>query len=365
PVEEAPLTVPRLLSAGFVFSLAVTGRIHFVLFLPVFLGLLLDVKKPWISLSRGIVFSAAALALPLAWYSFTYFASMRSEHVLTNIFCQAGARKVGDQSYLLSLEYYRRIFDIFTQTMLTPLAFPGFLIGLAMLPKAGKRVGAVLLGGLLLGGATLILSPQKIMAHDFYLAGVFPFIILTAALGISQVAAALPMLHRPGMAAVFMGLFLMASARYFTHPLFTVPQEIFKVQRAAEALQKIARPEDEIIVAGVSTASMAYYADRPAWVMQFQDIGGHLAYYLRDSRFTQRTLSEIRAEEASMQNAVSWLEYFKAQGAKFFAASNRAEADAHPDLMAHLRGHYRLVSEPQALYYLFDLSAEPLAGGLS
>ncbi|HTL46682.1 MAG TPA: glycosyltransferase family 39 protein [Verrucomicrobiae bacterium] len=356
-VRSEEIGMAEIVGSALALGLAITGRIHLVLFYPLL---------AWQSLRRSrqpvsgfLVYSVFAAALPLAWYGFTYFASLNSEHILTNIFFQAAARKVGDQNYLRSLEYYRHIFDILAQTMLTPLVFPFLFAGLAALYLKKHKAAPFLLGGLAAGGAIAVLSPQKVMAHDFYLYGLFPFVCLCAGWGLRTTAGAFPAAAASRAAFAGLALYFLVSARYFAHPIFTVPPETADDLAAARAVRSLTQPDDKIIVGGDSPATLLYYADRPAWTMQFTEFGKGLPYYLNNPKFSKRSAQIIQEEEEAMKDPVTWLEYLKGQGAHYFAVPRRAELDKETPLAGYLKGHYAELSKPKDPFYLFDLHGMP------
>jgi hypothetical protein len=349
--------------AGFFFSLAVTGRIHFLLILPVLAGRILfagDAKKTRI-VPAG-VFLLCAMALPLAWYVFTYFVSIRSDNIHTNLFLQLSGRKLGDQNYLMNPDYYRHVFDILTEKFVTPLAFPFIVLGCLLSGgAAGKDPGrdrVALVWGIILGALMIFLFPQKVMVHEFYLYVLFPFAVIFCGLGISRMMEAFPVLRKGTVILLLMILYLACSSRYFLHPIFKYPSEDKKILPMAEAIRENSRPDDWFIVLGRGFSESVYYADRPSWDMNLDLVGKPLAYFFKDPRFSGADFKKLDALENAMKDPVTWLNYLKDQGARYLIAPRAGDLSGCAVLESYIREHFKKIPTSQDLFF-YDLSKAP------
>ncbi len=354
--NDKQLPLASVLLSALCFSVAVTGRIHLVLFYPVWIFCVF-LKHDKQKILRSLLFTFFAAAMPVLWYAHTFFSSIHADNVLTNVFLQVGMRKIGDQNYLASHELYQRIFYIFFQIMVTPLLFPFLLVGLVSVFKRRRAAVGIVIGSLIAGSLVAVISPQKVMAHDFYLYGIFPFICMLTACGIVFVSDRFPLLNRGFIWAILFFFYFIFSFCYFAHPIFKGSPEDWNIREVSRFVQSHTNPEDRIIVAGNNPAPMLYYSDRPAWTLQFNQIGKELAPYLKNPRFRQVDLKKVEEEERAMKNPVAWLEYLMKQGAGFLLVHDRRELEKFPDFLSYLEEHATRISGPTDDFYCFKLSA--------
>lgn len=359
--RQAPVGWLRAFAAGIPFSIAVAGRIHLVLFLPllclyVFFSAATGRRKQIIPVF-GLL--ASALALPLAWYVHTYFLSIASDNVHTNLFLQLSSRRLGDQQYLLDVDYYRLVLDIFTQKILTPLLFPFFIMGLALFnwrPQEGRTERLLVLGGCLFGLLIIFFFPQKIRAHEFYLYGAFPFVMMTAALAVSKVLDTCPNFKKTGFMILALMVYLAVSSRYFLHPIFKYPDKNNNVLVAARILQQKTRPDDWLIIAGKGFSELVYYAQRPSWPLHLDLVGKPLSPYSEMGRFSGNDLRQMELLDRAMKYPVDWLEYLRGQGARYLIAPYPEELEPFPQWKAYIEQHFKRIETPDNLFF-YDLSA--------
>src|SRR3989338_2380674 len=309
--ESRTFSFAHVLVAGLAFSIAVTGRIHFVLLLP---ALLISIRA---ESARGkaiqmLIFCIVALLLPLAWYSYTYFIALRADNVHTNIFMQLSSLLQGNKNLLTNLDYYKVVFDILSQMMLTPLLFPFLLVGLIFMDRTspGFRITVVAAG---CGALAIFLSPYKVMRYDFYLYVIFPFLVMIVAAGVAPILEAFPFLKKERFVVMFVIFYLVASSRFFCHPIFKHPNA-GSILKAARAIELQTTVEDKLIVVGHDVGPTLYYTNRPAWSIELDLIGSSVALYQKNSRFTRVDLRKLEQLEVAMKNPISWVEYLRQQG---------------------------------------------------
>ncbi len=339
--------------SAFCFSLAITSRIHWVLLLPVSSYWILFQQKEN-RFVRFIGFSFIALVMPAIWYFYTYWMGLRIDYLLTNAFLQAGMRTWGDHQYLLDPDYYRRLFDIFSGNMLTPLLLPFFFLGI-LFQKSTK--GLFLLVGIAVGSLIIILCPQKIMAHDFYLYAIFPFICWLSACGVAHVFEAFPQFNKKILYFSFIFLYLAISSRYFYHPVFKQDANQSRILAAASAVKNISRSDEMLIVAAAEPAPLVYYADRPALTIEFGSVGKAVAPYLKNPRFTQVNLNDIQVLESAMKDPIAWFECLRQKGAHYFVSPDK-ELLIKSGLLEYLENYYQQISKPSDPFFLFSLGRQ-------
>ena len=355
---DKELGLLRILMAGFFFSLSVTARLHFLSFLPASFLNLLWRKQP--KIHHLFLFVLLALTLPLLWYGYTYFASIKADNVHTNLFVQAATRVWQDKPLLLSLPYYLRVFDIVSGVMLTPLLFPFLFLGF-LVPLQKRRSMGILTTYLLFGSLVAILAPQKIMNEEFYLAGIFPFLSIAVGLGFAHLWEIWTFRKTTVWIFAFLAFYLVVSCRYFLHPIFKGSEHMEAVMQAAQFIQKNTNPDDFIIVTGNEPVLLAYYVDRPHWVLSFNSTGEEMRPYHKVFHFSGNNPAEIEAQEAAKKDLLSWVTYCRARGAKYLTVAPKEDLEAKPALMTYLNEHDQILSSDQDDFYLFRLAPRSLA----
>ncbi|GEM_PF-1007956 len=338
------------LLSGLFFSLAVTNRVHFILFFPVWFLYLLVTRRIWsVRMLHASIFSFFALAMPVAWYGYTLLLAsdpLYKDHILINIYLSVGPgmyHKLGDPLYLFNPNYYKDVFNTVSQTMLTPLLFPFPFLGIILARKREKGFWFTV-GGVLLGALLIFVSPRKVAVQDFYLYGLFPFLCFLAAAGIDPLLEKFSALRRPASVYFFLAFYLGISARYFAHPIFKYPEDENQIKAVRERIESETRPEDVLIISGNQPAIMAYYADRPVVTLQLSHIGKSLPPYMKNSNLTPAAQAEVNRLEESMKDPVTWLEYLRSRGASYFLALEKEDLESVPALLTHLEKRYKNLS---------------------
>ncbi|MFH0983972.1 MAG: hypothetical protein V1882_00395 [Candidatus Omnitrophota bacterium] len=339
-----------LLSALF-FSLAITGRLHWILFFPLFI-----VPLWWAGpeqRSRKLFFFAVlALALPVAWYAHTYFASLNTPHVHTNLFLQMATSQKGS-AFWFRPELYRAVAITFAKNMFAVIALPFFLLGI---PKAlQSREGRLCLwAGLGVGAVLMFLSPEKLIHHDFYLYAIFPFLVPVTALGVVGMAERFPK-RAIALIAAFMTLLVLASAIFSSRTIFTAPEDEKRMWKIAERVREITPPEAPIVIGSENSAIIVFYADRPAWNLAASAVGKKDRSYLSMTRFTGRDKNSLEKFEKARQSPADWLEYLRTQGAAYFVVPEPDAFGGFPDFLPYVAARYKDISDSPKNYHLYEL----------
>lgn len=347
----------KVVLAGFFLSLAITGRVHFILMMAPFgVDLLLYHSKK--KILKGFLLLGTALILPILWTLYTYQASFQSANVITNVFIQVAARPVGDQMYLSNPEYYKRLIEIFGVRLLSPLGFPFFCLGAIVSLLRRERFDWLLLSGAFSTLLLCILAPQKIMAHDFYLYAAFPFVVLLTAIGIHKV---FMKLNAKAVIPFMIGglcLYAVVSARFFINPIYTEGENADLIQETAKYVEEFTEPTDKLIVFGRGPAEMFYYANRPGWPMDPGAAGKPLAYYVEDVKYKKNPPGELSKLRESRKSLSSWFEYLRDEGAQYLLAFNKAELVQYSSFFEELKDEHKLISKEQDPFYLFKLRSK-------
>ena len=352
-IGKAKSSYDGLILAGFSFGIAVTGRIHFILFFPVyFLYLLLNAsnQKPL----KAIIFGLCALAMPVAWYAYTYFTGLHAANIHTNIFLQMSSQKPDAWKLIFHFDYWRKVFDTISQMMLTPLLFPFLFLGVVLMRRKGNGFW-LSVGGTILGAFAILLAPEKVMRHDFYLYGLVPFVVIIVSCGIAAIAGAFPALKTWRSIAVFLLLYFCISSRFFLHPIFSAPANEQNVLRVGQIIQAETKRDDLLIVFGDNPGTMLYYADRAGWALEPNLVGKPLSAYQKNIQLESTVLAEADQLEKAMKSPITWFEHLHQQGAAYLVASNRKELESLSELFHYLKERFQMVSAEKDDFYLFKL----------
>jgi len=333
-----------------------TGRIHWIVFFPVF-GLVLFAKRGQKGLQELIAFSVASLILPVAWCAYTYLVTLNADHVHTNLFMQLTTRGRAGFGWLGSIGYYQKIFDTISGPILTPLAFPFLFLGLILTDKKKLGFWVTVMG--ILGGILLVaLVPDKVMKHDFYLYGCYPFLAFLAASGIVPALRTSPWLTSRSVLTSLLIVYLGVSSRYFLHPIFKSSSQEKELVQVAELVKGKTGPEDRLIVLGEGAGIFIYYVDRPGWTVDSSQIGQELSPYRKGKGLSPKELKEAYRLEAASRNAVALFRYLSSQGATFFVAPDKKELQKVPHLLNYLLHRHDMASRAEDSFYLFRIRSQ-------
>lgn len=194
---------------------------------------------------------------------------------------------------LISPDFYKRLLDDLSGSLLTPIGFALALVGLW--GTAWRRHAAWLAASALLVAAL----PAKFYDLPYYELALLPAGCVLAGLGWQTVYERMQP-SRLGMAAL-LGVALAFSLRYAVKPAFTTPGEDREVLTAAAALRSLAAAGDPVATLHGASTDVLYYSDHPGW-----------AFSINDRRLSEKLVAAGR------------------QGARWLAAADLAALDASP-----------------------------------
>lgn len=356
PNDKTLLNTPRCCLAGFLFSIVLVSRIHFFIFMPCFIYLIIRNRQAN-AIAGCFCFLLTSGLIAIPWYGYTYFITSHFDNVLTSMFLQDAEWKFFDPKFLLNAEYWQRVFDTMVLRMLTPIGFTFLLLGSVMVPFSlfPYRFAVI---GVLLGSSIVFIWPSKVMEHDFYLYGMLPFAILLAAIAVYEIWNRCISLRNKFTVILFFVIFLACSARFFLHPIFKVPVDTLHFPLIAEILQQEIKPDDKVVVFGANTPDLFYYLDRGGWSSEFVELKGRVPAYLKNSKRPSTILQDFIELEHAMKDPVAWVEYLAKHGVAYLITTNRFEIQRFPVLLKHLRTKYqeRIIPGVSSSCYVFRLS---------
>lgn len=322
--------------SGILFSLALIARIHFIVCLPAFLMVFWKHRTS----AKNLFLFAFMLTLPLvAWLGFTYHLSRISDNVITSFFSQMGEGRILSFSSLHDAAFSMKLWKIVAGEWLTPLALPVLLFSLFSANKKQWPFLIWFLGSL----GLIILIPQKVANHGFYLVCGVPAACILIAIFLDSI---LPVVGR-GSLLVFFLLFFLLSFRYYLPPMLSPVQASFKeIPVLGSQIQKAINRNDLIIAAYGSSPELLYYSKRFGWSF---DVAMNL------------TPTEIMPErhrqavELGYGNPMVWLERLRKEGARYFVVGEPGVFRARVDFYHYVREHYREVLTTDRSLMIFDV----------
>ncbi|MBI3307194.1 MAG: glycosyltransferase family 39 protein [Candidatus Omnitrophica bacterium] len=350
---------PTILS-GLCFAVSLTGRVHWLVFYPVFPAIFFtDSQKKFPAnknrVLESLIFFIASVLLPAAWYAHTYNVGLHADNIHTNLFMQLGGSDSAIPNLLTDSAYYQKVFKTIAGMLMTPLVFPFVFLGIILLRRNMRAFWLIVAG--LAGGVVLIfLAPGKVLVHDFYLYPFYPFLAMLAAHAITQLLERFPAVKSGAVIGIFSILYLVASARYFLHPLFKYPAAEAALVQTAARVQNQIQPEDHVIFFGEGAEVLLYYADRPGWTVRLSQIGQKLRAYQKKPWLSKGLRAEMNALEAANRSTVDLMKHLIGQGAGFFFATDKNELETDADLAVYLRSQHQQISSDADSFVLFKLN---------
>ena len=244
-------------------SLLVKVQSFYILVPLLFLVFLRQGKKVFFDV-KNYVFGAIALIPTLLWYSYgsQIHRSLSPERIanysMSNWFAPG---------LFLSMDFYKDIFTNFAGTLLTPVGFVLFLLGIMIRPRRKNEIVLYvwLLGTVLFG----IVFCALLWEPYYYLLFLPPaavFIARVFTLNWTEI-------YENSFLSTFIGkavtlcIIMIIIARYAIFA-YMVPAGYSAIPELAETVRSISSSDDKIVVAGENgTSAISYYSGRKGWGM--------------------------------------------------------------------------------------------------
>lgn len=321
--------------SGILFSLALVARLHFLFVFPAFFVLFFLGGDSW---KRSLMFCAGS-ALPVtSWFGFTYLLERNhAELVMTSLFRQAGAGGVFYYPLFLKGVFYKRILEILLELCFTPLLSPFLILGLLLWDRKRLPFIAWVLGSL----AGIVLLPQKVFDHPFYLISMVP----AAAILMAPVLEAF--LSRFGKVTVsaFFAILFAVLLRYYVPPAFSGFGPDGKVREMGRFVASITDKGARVIAAHGTSPDLLYYSGREGWTFDLK-MAQHCSEGL---------VKQPRLIEEGYGDPVVWLEKLRRDGGSFFVVSEPGVFRKQKAFFAYVNRSYRRISAPDESFEIFDL----------
>ncbi len=325
--------------SGFLFSLTLVARIHFVVCFPALLIVLLQQK---ISVKRIFLF-VLLTSLPLGtWLVFTYHLNQISNNVITSFFEQVGEGRVLFLPIFKQPKFYRQVIEILTGEWLTPLLLPLLLFSLFSLNRKKLPFLVWILGVL----GMFVLIPQKVINHSFYLICGVPAACILVAEFMDQIW---PFLNRYSLIAFF-SLFFILSLRFYIPSMMSPESTVFKkIPELGNKIQKIVGRDDWIIASLGTSPELLYYSKHYGWPFGIE---------MNLTPNEEMPLRHKQAMEAGYGKPIDWLEHLRQEGAKYFVVGEPEAFHARPEFSDYVRKHYTEIPTSDDSLLIFDVSKQ-------
>ncbi|MDD5085090.1 MAG: glycosyltransferase family 39 protein [Candidatus Omnitrophica bacterium] len=349
----------RFFVSAFAASFAVLSRIHTLyLLIPAAYIFYLSYGRLFFLKPKCIFYACLVLFIPFLWYGYTLYATLCYDNVYTNMFVQMLYTKGRQLAYLSSFNFYKTLLDYVSGIDFTPLGFVALIAGIVAMagrPRYERGFFYAWLGTVIL---FFLILPQKVMDHNFYTLHLIPVGSVFAALSFSELLT----LEFWGVRRTkvvlsigAIGIFLLLSFRYTLHPLRVISPESMNVQKAAEEIRRITGEDDRIIAARGAAGDLLYYCDRKGWLFSLANESANVSKWFAINRWDKLSPAERERRNEAAKDPVSYLEYLKGEGARYFVVSYPPEFLALKNFSAYMSGHYRQLSSEPERYLIFDL----------
>ncbi len=300
------------------------------------------------------VASALGFVLPVAWFSYTWFLSKsQAAHVYSSVFAQLQVKSSLMSTQLFNFDYFKKLVDLLAGNALSPIGLTLLIVGAITALSMWGQGGIFMIWCAAYLITSFLLTPRKIVEHEFYL---LQFVLPACPLigiGFQQLLKAFE--DRKAFQKVFVFFFVavttIVSFRYALHPAFkTSDRELNFIEIGNEIHKITSREKSKIIVQGNHT--LLYYADRFGWGMEVNKKDE-----LQEYQKFMLPAEEWKRKKAASKNPIANLEYLRQDGATHFVVSDPGEYLQSQEFAQYMSAHYPVVAQKQNVFIIYDLSS--------
>ncbi len=350
------LSWSRIILSAFLFAVAVVGRNNMGVVLPVMLGLIVWNRGIRASILPVIVYGLISVSLTLLWLYHSYAVSESFPNVHSNVMVQMMSGKTFPNPLFLNLEYYKTVLDTIVNRMINPLGFALMLIGFFV---PWKKENILPLFWIAAVFTLILLLPQKVYDHGFYLIPAVPAMALGAGSGVYSVYQFLSdRMQKGGRIIVLLILFLiwlLLTIRYFVPAAFWTSPNERNIPEVGRWVQQHTGKNDLVIASFETSPMLLYYSGRKGWGFLMKEDGRHISKYWEIEPMSHMSEEEMAKRNEDYLSPITWLERLKGEGAQYFVASSKKEFLASPSFSDYMLKNYRVISVPQDKFIAFDL----------
>ncbi|MFH1422773.1 MAG: hypothetical protein ABIH42_08700, partial [Planctomycetota bacterium] len=348
----------NLIAAALFGGLSIFIRIHTVyLFLPAAYLFYRKYGPKFIINVRFLSYCVLTLIIPVAWFSYTYYATVNFDNIYTNMFVQMIYATNNNLSYYVQPDFYRTVMDYLSGICFTPLGFAAFVLGLLFMIKMKCKDKIFLYSWFFTIVLLIFTFPQKITDHNFYLLHMLPVGSIFAGVAVARVTK-LDFFKERANRNIFYTVmvvgFLLFSFRYFAHPVMKNVPKNEGVLRAARAINEITDSDDLIIASRGEAGDLLYYCDRNGWSFSLAE-RDNLGDWIAINKWDKLSAEEQARRNEAFMDHIKHLEYLRENGAEYFVASYPPEFYENGVFAEYMMKNYKNISENTDEYLIFDL----------
>ncbi len=301
------------------------------------------------------VASALGLVLPVAWFSHTWFLSKsQAANVYSSVFAQLQVKSSLMSIQLLHFDYFKKLVDLLAGNALSPIGFTLLIVGMITALCMWSQAGIFVIWCAAYFVTSFLLTPRKIIEHEFYL---LQFVLAACPLigiGFQQLLKAFE--DRKTFQKVFVFFFVVmttiVSFRYALHPAFKTSDRERNFIEIGDEIHKItSQDKSKIIVQGNHT--LLYYAERFGWGLEINkkdEIQEYQKFMLPYDEWEKR--------KAASKSPIANLEYLRKEGATHFAVSDPREFHQSQEFAQYMNVHYSIAVQKPNEFIIYDLSSD-------
>lgn len=331
-----PRSAAGHLLSGILFSLCLAGRLHFMFVIPAFLWAGAAEKR---SAGAWLVWLAGVLIPVTGFFLWTYRVSLQyPDRLMSTLFMQAGEGRILKDSLLFAPDFYARIAKILLGQWLTPVVLPfflaGFLFGIFRYPALSLWLAGSF--------AALVLLPQKVYDHPFYLISGLPAGAMLAAECLDSILNRFKA-HRTLF--VFLVILVLGfSLRLFLVPAFSTDDSA-RIPDIGRQVRELTVPGALVIAEHDTNPDLLYYCGRMGWSFDLDMAGQPLSNQPR----------HLKMKQEGYGDPAVWFEKLLKEGADYLVISQPAKFRALTDFSARIEKEFQKIDTGTDDFLIFDL----------
>ncbi len=322
--------------AGLSFSCAIVARLHFIFVMPAFCIFIVSNREA--AFRRAVIFLTGVFLPLAAWILWArHINALYQDNVMTSLFSQAGEGRVLSSSLFFQYAFYLRLLKILAIQLLTPAVFPFLIAGVFVFPGPHRWFLSAWAAG---AAAAIILLPQKVNDHPFYLISLLPAAAIFSAAAIEIYAERLPVAIQKGGAI----LLIVMSLVYTSRPAFSDDHSSM-IPEIGKVVQSLTAEKDAIVAQHGTAPDLLYYSQRMGWPFDVE-----MAHHPLEDQLRFRKM-----KEEGYGNPQVWLEKLRGDGAKYLVISEPEKFLQEKDFFEYVQDHYQKIPVDSDKFYIFDL----------
>lgn len=298
--------------------------------------------------------SALGLVLPVAWFSYTWFLSKsQAANIYSSVFAQLQVKSSLMSTQLLNFDYFKKLVDLLAGNVLSPIGFTLLIVGMITALCMWSQTGIFVIWCAAYFVTSFLLTPRKIIEHEFYLLQLVLPASALIAFGFQQLLRAFQERRVFQKAFIFFFLIIstMVSLRYAFHPAFKTTEREQNFIEIGDEIHKItSQDKSKIIVQGNHT--LLYYADRFGWGLEINkkdELQEYQKFMLSAEAWEKR--------KAASKSPITNLEYLRQEGATHFVVSDSKEFYQSQEFAEYMNAHYPVVAQKQNVFIIYNLDS--------